>query len=92
MFFMDDLLKQLAADASIYLQELRRRDVPLDLSYQLVRDWHQSRLASYYGLAQSLVTVSDPSTTLPPQDAIDALMKLRLRDVSLPPTGHANET
>jgi len=41
---MNKTLRDLAADTSAYLKELRDHDVPYELTELLVRDWHAARL------------------------------------------------
>lgn len=42
-------LATLARDVSTYLQELQGRDVPLDLAWQLARDYQLVRCQALYG-------------------------------------------
>lgn len=77
---MDDLVKQLAAGAGAYLQELRGRDVPLDLSYLLVRDWHQARLGALYGGTQQVLTINPELS--PEQTAAIGKLLAQFREVN----------
>jgi hypothetical protein len=79
---MDDLTKQLAAGASAYLQELPDRDVPYEFAVQLVRDRHQAKLASYFGLAQTTVITPAPDPAETARAVRAELLKLQQRDLS----------
>jgi hypothetical protein len=56
---MNETLRDLAVDASFYLQELRGRDIPYELAEILLRDWHTARLQALYGAVSGTVETFD---------------------------------